>query len=115
MGQVADFVGPVDRDLTVITTLNPYYQRVAEQELAVTLAKQGAERNVSQGAIVLMRPDGAIRALVGGRDYDASQFNRATQALRQPGSAFKAFVYLAALEAGGRSPGQENPWPRGGG
>ncbi len=103
MGQVADFVGAVDRDLTVITTLNPYYQRVVEQELAVTLAKQGAKRNVSQGAIVLMRPGGAIRALAGGRDYDASQFNRATQALRQPGSAFKAFVYLAALEAG-RSP-----------
>jgi len=100
MGQVADFIGPVDRDLTVITTLNPYYQRVAEQELAVTLAKQGAKRNVSQGAVVVMQPDGAVRALVGGRDYDASQFNRATQALRQPGSAFKAFVYLAALEAG---------------
>ncbi len=103
MGQVADFVGTVDRDLTVITTLNPFYQRVAEQELAVTLAKQGAKRKVSQGAIVLMQPDGAVRALVGGRDYDASQFNRATQALRQPGSAFKAFVYLAALEDG-RSP-----------
>ena len=103
MGQVADFVGPVDRDLTVITTLNPYYQRVAEQELAITLAKQGTKRNVKQGAIVLMQPDGAIRALVGGRDYDASQFNRATQALRQPGSAFKAFVFLAALEAGAGS------------
>ncbi len=105
MGQVADFIGPVDRDLTVITTLNPYYQRVAEQELAVTLAKQGAKRRVSQGAVVLMQPDGAVRALVGGRDYDASQFNRATQALRQPGSAFKAFVYLAALEAG-HAPGE---------
>lgn len=100
MGQVADFVGPVDRDLTVITTINPYHQRVAEEELALILNTEGTKRKVSQGAVVLMQPDGAIRALVGGRDYDASQFNRATQALRQPGSAFKTFVYLAALEDG---------------
>jgi penicillin-binding protein 1A len=100
MGQVADFVGTVDRDMTVITTLNPYHQRVAEEELALTLNTDGVNRGVTQGALVLMQPDGAIRAMVGGRDYDASQFNRATQALRQPGSAFKAFVYLAALEAG---------------
>ena len=98
MGQVADFVGTVDRDMTVITTLNPYHQSVAEEELAITLSTEGSKRRVSQGAVILMQPDGAIRAMVGGRDYDASQFNRATQALRQPGSAFKTFVYLAALE-----------------
>ena len=55
---------------------------------------------VKQGALVAMSPDGAVRAMVGGRDYGQSQFNRATQAQRQPGSAFKPFVYLAGLEAG---------------
>jgi penicillin-binding protein 1A len=55
---------------------------------------------VSQGALVALSPDGAVRAMVGGRDYGQSQFNRATQAQRQPGSAFKPFVYLAGLEAG---------------
>src|SRR5207253_7260406 len=56
--------------------------------------------SVSQGALVALSPDGAVRAMVGGRDYGQSQFNRATQAQRQPGSAFKPFVYLAGLEAG---------------
>ena len=100
MAQVADFVGGVDHDLTVVTTLSPYYQSVAEEELAALLAAEGNARGVGQGAVVLLDPGGAVRAMVGGRDYDASQFNRATQALRQPGSAFKAFVYLAALEQG---------------
>ncbi|MFQ5774809.1 MAG: transglycosylase domain-containing protein [Kiloniellaceae bacterium] len=100
MGQVTGFVGAIDRDLTVITTLNSYHQRVVEEELAALLDKEGRQRGVSQGAVVLLDPDGAVRAMAGGRDYDASQFNRATQALRQPGSAFKTFVYLAALEAG---------------
>ena len=96
--QVPGYVGQIDRDLTVVTTLNPYHQRVAEEELARLLDQEGAERGVSQAAIVVMDPDGAVRAMVGGRDYNASQFNRATQALRQPGSAFKTFVYLAAME-----------------
>ena len=100
MARVADYVGAVDRDLTVITTLNPVYQTIAERELARMLDSQGRKRGVRQGAVVVLDPTGAVRAMVGGRDYDASQFNRATQALRQPGSAFKAFVYLAALEAG---------------
>ncbi|MFQ5467590.1 MAG: transglycosylase domain-containing protein, partial [Kiloniellaceae bacterium] len=100
MARVADYVGAVDRDLTVITTLNPVYQTIAERELARMLDSQGPKRGVRQGAVVVLDPTGAVRAMVGGRDYDASQFNRATQALRQPGSAFKAFVYLSALEAG---------------
>ena len=61
---------------------------------------RGAEAQATQAALVALDPDGAVRAMVGGRDYRDSQFNRATQALRQPGSAFKPFVYLAALEAG---------------
>ncbi len=100
LAQVSAYVGPADRDLTVITTLNPAYQRIAEAELVALLDGEGRERRVGQGALVLMDPDGAVRAMVGGRSYDASQFNRATQALRQPGSAFKPFVYLAGLEDG---------------
>jgi len=100
MGQVVSYVGRVDGDLTVITTLNPYQQRVAEEELAAMLDREGVKRRVGQGAVVILDPDGAVRAMVGGRDYATSQFNRVTQALRQPGSAFKPFVYLAAMEAG---------------
>jgi penicillin-binding protein 1A len=64
------------------------------------LNQKGSRYNVAQGAVVSMRPDGAIRALIGGRDYAQSQFNRATTAKRQPGSSFKPFVYLAAVERG---------------
>src|SRR5207342_2135479 len=64
------------------------------------LAQKGDKNGVGQGALVAMTPDGAIRALVGGRNYADSQFNRAVAAKRQPGSAFKPFVYLAALEHG---------------
>src|SRR5205085_11888897 len=60
----------------------------------------GEKFGVGQGAIIAMTPDGAVRALVGGRNYAESQFNRAGAAKRQPGSAFKPFVYLAALERG---------------
>ncbi len=100
LAQVSAFIGPADRDLTVITTLNPAYQRIAEAELVALLDGEGRDRRVGQGALVMMDPGGAVRAMVGGRSYDASQFNRATQALRQPGSAFKPFVYLAGLEGG---------------
>ncbi|MEE8505528.1 MAG: PBP1A family penicillin-binding protein [Kiloniellales bacterium] len=100
LAQVPSYVGPIDRDLTVITTLNPFHQQVAEEELAALLEGDGVKRGVAQGAAVVLGLDGAVRAMVGGRSYDASQFNRATQALRQPGSAFKAFVYLAGLEEG---------------
>ncbi|MFQ6017442.1 MAG: transglycosylase domain-containing protein [Kiloniellaceae bacterium] len=100
LAQVPDFVGGIDRDLTVVTTLNAYHQRVAEEEVADLLAGVGRRRNVSQAAVVVLDSAGAVRAMVGGRNYAASQFNRATQALRQPGSAFKTFVFLAGLEQG---------------
>lgn len=93
-------VGNRDDDLIVLTTLSPKAQRLAESSLAATLKRHGKRRNVSQGALVAVAPDGAVRAMVGGRSYAKSQFNRAVQAQRQPGSAFKPFVYLAALEAG---------------
>jgi penicillin-binding protein 1A len=98
--QVRDFAGTADRDLTVRTTLDARMQTAAEAVIADVLAKHGLQAVVSQGALVALTPDGAVRAMVGGRDYNESQFNRATQAQRQPGSAFKPFVYLAGLEAG---------------
>jgi penicillin-binding protein 1A len=98
--QIGDFAGTADRDLTVRTTLDPRLQEMAEAAIGDTLTRYGTKDAVSQGALVAVSPDGAVRAMVGGRDYGQSQFNRATQAQRQPGSAFKPFVYLAGLEAG---------------
>jgi len=98
--QVRDFAGTTDRDLTVRTTLDPRMQGLAESAITDALVRDGLKDAVSQGALVAMTPDGAVRAMVGGRDYNESQFNRATQAERQPGSAFKPFVYLAGIEAG---------------
>jgi penicillin-binding protein 1A len=87
-------------DLIVRTTLDPDLQGEAARALSSALTKDGPAMGVRQGALVAMAPDGAVRALVGGADYKASQFNRATQARRQPGSTFKLFVLLAALEYG---------------
>jgi penicillin-binding protein 1A len=98
--QLAEFVDTGSRDLTVVTTLDPRMQAEAEAAIADVLARSGSKMAVTQGALVAMSPNGAVRAMVGGRDYSESQFNRATQAQRQPGSAFKPFVYLAGLEAG---------------
>lgn len=84
----------------VRTTLDPRRQAAATAAVKSTLSETGTQRNVSQGALIALGSDGAVRAMVGGRSYLESQFNRATQALRQPGSAFKPIVYLAALEAG---------------
>jgi penicillin-binding protein 1A len=100
LDQVPDFIGPAAGDITVATTLDPAMQRFAERIVAGTLAESGGKLDVGQGALVAMRPDGAVVAMVGGRDYADSQFNRAVQARRQPGSAFKPVVYLAGLEAG---------------
>ncbi|MBQ0821881.1 penicillin-binding protein 1A [Microvirga sp. HBU67558] len=95
-----DVVGTIDSDIVVSTTLEPSLQAAAERVLVDELNAKGQKFNVSQGAFVALRPDGAVTALVGGRDYEASQFNRATTARRQPGSSFKPFVYLTALERG---------------
>ena len=88
------------RDIVVHTTLDMALQRKVEADLEATLAGPGAKAGAGQAAMVVMSPDGAIRAMAGGRDYASSQFNRAVQGVRQPGSSFKAFLYLAALEAG---------------
>ena len=98
--QIPLFVGRVDAGLIVETTLDPTTQGFAESSLVQTLKRHGKSRAVSQGAVIAFAPDGAVQAMVGGRSYKLSQFNRALQARRQPGSAFKAIVYLAGLEDG---------------
>ncbi len=90
------------QSLIIETTIEPNLQARAENVLRKRLADNGKKLGVAQGAVVTMDGTGAVRALVGGRSYKRSQFNRATEAKRQPGSAFKAFVYLAALENGYR-------------
>ena len=100
LAQVPDFVSAGDRDVIVTTTIDRRLQRLAEARVAETLDGPGAKVDASEAALVAMATDGAVRAMVGGRDYLRSQFNRAVQAYRQPGSAFKPFVFLAGLEAG---------------
>ena len=96
------FVGKLDRDVIVDTTIDLRLQSAAAVAISGMLAKEGGTHAVSQGALVAMDPGGAIKALVGGRDYATGPFNRAVDARRQPGSAFKPFVYLTALEYGMR-------------
>ena len=86
------------------TTVDISLQKMAEQSLQQTIAQYGHGRSFSQGAMVVMENDGAVRALVGGKDYGESQFNRATHAYRQPGSSFKPYVYLTAFETGKYKP-----------
>jgi penicillin-binding protein 1A len=83
---------------TVRTTIDPVLQSYAEDAITSVLREQGEQYDVSQGAMIVTEPNGAIRAMVGGTDYGKSQFNRAVTSLRQPGSAFKPFVYAEALE-----------------
>jgi penicillin-binding protein 1A len=101
IGEVLDdLVGQIDQSIIVQTTIDPKLQSVAEAAIIDELAAKSVKFNVSQGALVAMTPDGAVRAMVGGRNYSDSQYNRAVTAKRQPGSAFKPFVYLTALEQG---------------
>lgn len=87
--------------LTVETTLNPQWQKVAEQAIKDTVEGNGRWQNFEQAAIVAIDPrNGEVRAMVGGKDFTKNQFNRVTQAQRQPGSTFKGFVYTAAIAAG---------------
>jgi len=100
MDAVDDLIGHVDQDIVVDTSIDPTLQGAAEQALVDGLAQKREKLDVEQGAMVAMTPDGTVRALVGGKSYAESQFNRAIAAKRQPGSAFKPFVYLTALEHG---------------
>ncbi len=100
LDQVRDFAGAPDRDLIVKTTLDRAVQKTSETRLRSVLGEVGAKRQIGNGAALVMTPGGAVTAMVGGRDYGRSQFNRAVQAKRQPGSAFKPVIYLAGLQAG---------------
>lgn len=103
LDQVEDYVGTDHGDIVVQTTLRPALQRAAEAAVQTGVA-EGREKNVGNGAAIIMSPDGAVRAMVGGADYQSSQYNRAVQAMRQPGSSFKPIIYLTALETAGYTP-----------
>ncbi|MCF6222028.1 MAG: PBP1A family penicillin-binding protein [Robiginitomaculum sp.] len=96
-----ELIGTHSQDLVVRTTLDPKLQNHGLNAISTIINKSQKSKKVSDGALVSIETEtGAVRALIGGRDYNKSKFNRATQALRQPGSSFKAFVYATALEAG---------------
>jgi penicillin-binding protein 1A len=100
MDQLPSFIGGIDRDIVVETTVDSSLQILAEAALQSGMAQFGEKRDVGQGAVVALDPTGAVKAMVGGVDYSKSQFNRAVQAKRQPGSTFKPFTYLTAMEQG---------------
>ena len=100
IGRVRGMPETWGRNVTVTTTLDASLQAATERRLATVLEIRGGRDDVSQAAVVVMSPAGDIKAMVGGRDYATSPFNRATQAMRQPGSTFKIFAYLAAMESG---------------
>ena len=101
VGEVLDdLVGQIEQSIVVETTIDPKLQATAEAAVIDELAAKSVKFDVTQGALVAISPNGAVRAMVGGRNYSESQYNRAVTAKRQPGSAFKPFVYLTAIETG---------------
>jgi penicillin-binding protein 1A len=100
MARLHEYIGDFDKPIVVETTFDIDLQNEAERAVTRGLAQDGTALNAKEAALVAMTPDGAIRAMVGGRSYGLSPFNRATDAERQPGSAFKPFVYLTAFERG---------------
>jgi len=111
MGRVAAYVGDASEPLIVQTTLDLDAQAEAERAVEEGLARDGARLRAGEAALVAMTPRGAVRAMVGGRSYAQSPFNRAADASRQPGSAFKPFVYLAAFEHGRKTDDVMNDGP----
>ncbi len=100
MDALDDTVGAINEDIVVTTTIDPKMQAAAERALTDELNARGGKFGVGEGALVAIDPMGAVKAMIGGKSYAESQFNRAVSAKRQPGSSFKPFVYLAALEKG---------------
>lgn len=98
--QIPDLIGKVDQSIVIETTIDRTIQDDAEKAIRGRIQKDGAKLKVSQAAAVVLAPDGSVAAMVGGRSYVKSQFNRAIKAKRQPGSSFKPFLYLTALEQG---------------
>lgn len=100
LANLSEEIGETGEPVIVETTLDLQLQDEAEQAVSTALAADGAKANAGEAALIAMTPNGEIRAMVGGRSYAQTPFNRVTDAYRQPGSAFKPFVYLAALEQG---------------
>ncbi len=100
VNQIEGAIGIPEEDIVVETTLDKDIQARAESSITNALQTYGEQYKVSQGAAMVMALDGAVVAMVGGRDYDLSEYNRVTHALRSPGSSFKPIVYLSALEHG---------------
>ena len=98
--ELPKIAGDVKRTVRVRTTLEPEVQRAAERIVSEALSRPRDARGATEAALIAMRPNGSVIAMVGGRNYDESQFNRAADAQRQPGSTFKLFVYYAALRNG---------------
>lgn len=98
--QLPSLIGSYDQDLIVSTTFDPNIQAHADVATRQMMADEGEKYKTTQMALIAMSPDGAVRAMIGGMNHGKSQFNRVTQAARQPGSTFKLFTYLAGLEAG---------------
>lgn len=107
-GHIIDWVGEIvpmltgeaDTNLIVETTIDAELQTAARDAVDAMLRRKGKALHASEAAAIVLTPDGAVKALIGGADYNKSQFNRAVKAMRQPGSVFKPFIYLAAMEAG---------------
>jgi len=102
VAQIPDLIGNVEQDVTVETTLDVTVQKEMEESITKAMLRYGPDKEVEQAAGIIMRLDGAVVALMGGRDYGISEFNRVTDSLRPPGSSFKPIVYLTALESGWR-------------
>ncbi len=100
VSQVEGIIGLPKEDIVVETTLDRDIQSTAEAAITKAVLTYADTYKLSQGAAVVLGLDGAIVAMVGGRDYDLSEYNRVTNALRSPGSSFKPIVYLSALEHG---------------
>lgn len=100
MQDARELAGPYRGTIEIRTTMVARLQSIAEKVVADALKREGAKVGASQASLVAMTPEGAVVAMVGGRDYSKNTFNRAVSAMRQPGSAFKLFVYYAALKAG---------------
>ena len=111
MQELPELIGEVQSDIVVDTTVDMTLQELAEKSIRHLVDENSQRLNVSQGALVSIDNSGAVRAMVGGYDYSTSQFDRASEGRRQPGSAFKPFVYMAALEQGSTPDSMRNDAP----